>query len=125
MGKVSVIMPVYNGEKTIRKAVASLLLQSYEDWELVIVNDGSTDRTKDIIDSLCDNRIKVVHLKKNMGRGYARGIALEHVSGEYLAYLDADDMMHKEKLMSEVEVLENDKKIMLVFHLQSKKWYEM
>lgn len=112
--KVCVVMPVYNGASTIELALKSLVAQTYKNWICVIVNDGSKDGTKEILDSLTDSRFKVYHLPKNMGRGYARQFALEHAEGDYLAYLDADDFYHTEKLRLQVEVLESDSDIYLV-----------
>ena len=112
--KVCVIMPVYNGEKTIKLALASLLNQSYINWECVIVNDGSTDGTRSILDSLKDPRFRIFHLNKNCGRGVARDEALKRSEGDYLAYLDADDMMYKDKLMVQVEFLEANPGIRMV-----------
>lgn len=111
---VSVIMPVYNGEKTIKLAINSLLNQTYKNWICIIVNDGSTDETKSILDSINDSRFKIIHLKKNVGRGAARQVALDNSEGDYLAYLDADDFYHTEKLSIQVEVLNNEKEIALV-----------
>lgn len=112
--KVCVIMPVYNGEKTIKLALASLLNQSYTNWECVIVNDGSTDGTRSILDSLKDPRFRIFHLNKNCGRGVARDEALKRSEGDYLAYLDADDMMYKDKLKVQVEFLEANPGIRMV-----------
>ena len=112
--KVCVIMPVYNGEKTIKLALASLLNQSYTNWECVIVNDGSTDGTRSILDSLKDPRFRIFHLNKNCGRGVARDEALKRSEGDYLAYLDADDMMYKDKLKVQVEFLEANPDIRMV-----------
>lgn len=112
--KVSVIMPVYNGAKTIKYALASLVRQTYKNWECVIVNDGSTDGTKTILDSLDDSRFKIYHLSRNSGRGIAREEALHHVDGKYLCYLDADDMLHKDKIQVQVEYLESNMDVLLV-----------
>lgn len=112
--KVCIIMPVYNGASTIKLAIASLIAQSYDNWICVIVNDGSSDGTKEILDSLTDCRFKVYHLPKNKGRGYARQYALEHTEGDYLAYLDADDFYHKDKLKLQVNILQSNDNIMLV-----------
>lgn len=111
---VSVLMPVYNGETTIQFAVRSLLLQSWENWECIIVNDGSTDGTKDIVETLVDNRFKVINLSKNKGRGYAREVALENANGDYITYLDADDLIHSEKLYVQTLFLEKHQDIDLV-----------
>ncbi len=110
---VSIIMPVYNGEKTLRYALASLLCQTYENWICIIVNDGSKDSTKQILDSLTDYRFRIYNLEKNCGRGFARDEALKHAEGKYLAYLDADDIMHKDKLRLQVEYLETHIDVML------------
>lgn len=112
--KVCVVMPVYNGEKTLKYALASLLVQTYQNWECVIVNDGSTDKTRDILNSLNDPRFKIYHLDKNRGRGYARDVALLHAEGKYLCYLDADDMLHSDKIRKQVEYLEAHEDVLLV-----------
>ena len=112
--KVCVIMPVYNGEKTLKYALASLLRQSYQNWICVIVNDGSIDDTRLILDSLDDTRFKVYHLERNRGRGYARDIALSHAEGDYLCYLDADDMLHRDKIQIQVDYMEQHPDIRLV-----------
>lgn len=113
---VSVLMPVFNGIETIELAIKSLLLQTYENWELIIVNDGSTDGTKLYLDNLIltDARFKVIHLAKNMGRGYARNQCLENAKGEFVAFLDSDDLCMPTKLQKQVEFLENNQEISLV-----------
>lgn len=114
MPLVCIIMPVYNGENTIHYALNSIVRQTYENWICVIVNDGSTDRTKEILDSIEDKRFKIVHLSHNCGRGAARDEALNRAEGKYLAYLDADDMMHKDKIKTQVEFMESHPEFMLV-----------
>lgn len=111
---ISVIMPVYNGANTIRLALTSLLNQTYSNWKCVIVNDGSNDGTKEILNTIKDERFVIIHLDKNVGRGAARQIALDNSEGEFLAYLDADDFYHSEKLRYQVNVLINDMDIALV-----------
>jgi len=103
---VCVVMPVYNGAKTIMLAIKSLLYQTYPNWNCVIVNDGSKDSTKEILDRITDNRFKIIHLAENKGRGYARQICLENSSGDYLTYLDADDFYHPEKIKQQVDILD-------------------
>ncbi|MBQ2831201.1 glycosyltransferase family 2 protein [Methanobrevibacter sp.] len=88
--KVSVILPVFNGEKFIAKAIESVLSQSLSDFELIVVNDGSTDATSDIINGFSDSRIKVIN-QSNQGPGASRNNALKVVSGEYVMFLDSDD----------------------------------
>lgn len=105
--KVSVLMPVYNGEKTVKLALNSLLKQTYTNWVCIIVNDGSTDSTKAILDSLTDSRFKVIHLSENIGRGAARQVALDNAKGDYVAYLDADDIYHPNKIEQQITELIN------------------
>lgn len=111
---VSVLMPVYNGETTIQLAIRSLILQSWENWECIIVNDGSTDGTKNILTSLVDKRFHVINLSKNKGRGHAREVALENANGDYITYLDADDLIHSEKLYMQTLFLEKHQDVDLV-----------
>ncbi len=100
--KISFCIPVYNGEKTIARCIESILDLSYPDKEIIIVNDGSTDGTLDILKKY---PVKLVNLEQNMGRGYARQKALEHASGEYVALLDADGFITNknwaEKMLSD------------------------
>lgn len=111
---VSVLMPVYNGEETINYAIKSLLKQTWNNWECIIVDDGSTDNTPEILDGIIDDRFLVIKLKKNGGRGNARQLALSHAKGIYIAYLDADDLIHSDKIKSQVEYLESNCDISLV-----------
>jgi glycosyltransferase involved in cell wall biosynthesis len=90
-GLVSVMMPAYNAERFIRQAVESLLSQTYPEWELIVVNDGSTDRTAEIARAFGDPRIHVVN-QANSGEAAARNTCLERMRGEYVAFLDADDL---------------------------------
>lgn len=87
---VSIMMPAYNAEQYIEQAIDSVLAQTFIDWELVVVNDGSTDRTADILARYTDPRIKVIH-QENGGESVARNTALENMSSSLVAYLDADD----------------------------------
>jgi glycosyltransferase involved in cell wall biosynthesis len=103
---VSIMMPVYNGIRTLPLAVSSVLTQTYTNWMCIIVNDGSNDGTKEYLDSLQDKRFKIIHFPENKGRPYARQAALEAAEGKYLAFLDADDFYHTEKLEKQVEILE-------------------
>ena len=91
--KISVILPVYNSEKYIKKAIESVLTQTFSDFELIIVNDGSTDATSDIINSFDDERIKVI-TQSNQGPGAARNNALKSVNSDYVMFLDSDDWYH-------------------------------
>lgn len=89
--RVSVMMPAYNAEAFIAQAIESVLAQTYREWELLIVDDGSTDRTREVAKKYADPRITVLR-QANQGEAAARNTALEHQRGEYVAFLDADDV---------------------------------
>lgn len=94
MPAITVIIPVYNGEKTIAKTIESVLSQTFCDFEILIVNDGSTDDTTDVIARYLkqDKRIRVIE-KVNGGIASARNTGVEHALGDYIAFIDADDWM--------------------------------
>ena len=97
---ISIIMPVYNVEKYITKSIESVLAQSFNDFELLLVDDCSPDKSGKICDNFAkkDNRIKVVHLPENGGVANARNTVLRSTSGEYLCFLDSDDHFDKNML---------------------------
>lgn len=87
---VSIVMPVYNGERFIAEAIDSILAQTYGKWELIVINDGSTDDSIDFVSSVEDPRVRLFH-QKNRGLACARNAGIEQARGAYLAFLDADD----------------------------------
>ena len=94
----SVIMPVYNGEKFIDDAINSVCAQTYDNWELIIVNDGSKDNTADVLKKYeINSQIKIIH-KENGGVSVARNTAISASKGEYIVFLDADDVWHTNHL---------------------------
>ncbi len=97
MPKISVIMPVYNGERYLKGSIDSILSQTFGDFEFIIVNDGSTDGTEEIILSYKDPRIKY-YKKSNSGIVDSLNLALEHSIGEYVARMDADDISERSRL---------------------------
>lgn len=106
---ISVIVPCYNAENTIKATIQSVLLQTYSNWELLIVDDCSTDDSVKIINqySIKDPRIKLLSTDKNTGSpSEPRNIALEAAKGQYLAFLDADDTWLPNKLEEQLEFLE-------------------
>lgn len=99
-------MPTYNDARYIRDAVDSILAQTFTDFELVVVNDGSTDDTLDILAEYDDSRIRVVSHEKNLGRPYARNTALDVAKGEYVAWMDADDISLPTRLEKQVAFMD-------------------
>lgn len=108
--KVSIIMPSYNAEEFITASIASVIEQTFEDWELLICDDFSTDRTLEKIKSLSknDKRIKICRNKFSKGAAGARNTALEQASGRYIAFLDADDKWLPEKLEKQVSFMKTN-----------------
>lgn len=92
MPQITIIIPVYNAEKTLRRCVQSILMQTYTDWELLLIDDGSKDNSGKICDEYAaqDSRVRVFH-QKNGGASFARNIGLSYVSGEWIAFCDSDD----------------------------------
>ena len=103
---VSVVTPAFNAEHTLRRAHASVRTQSYDQWEHVIVDDGSTDGTSEVIAELAaDRRVKSVRTK-NGGTGWALNLGIEAARGEYIAFLDADDEYLRNHVSARVEAME-------------------
>lgn len=118
MNKIGVVIPVYNGAKTIEKSIKSLLYQKYRDWVAIIINDGSTDDTKKILDNYNnDDRFCIYHFHKNKGRPYARQMGLDIIKDKNLIYmcmLDADDWYYPNKLQFQYDFMENNSNITLL-----------
>ncbi|EOY5686655.1 glycosyltransferase family 2 protein [Vibrio cholerae] len=111
--KVSIILPVFNGQDYLKFALDSILNQSYENYELIIVNDGSTDKSELIIKEYNDTRI--VYIKHdNCGLSRSLNKAISISKGEYICRMDADDICHKDRLKKQVEILDAKKNLVLV-----------
>ncbi len=97
---VSIIMPAYNCERYIETAIYSVMTQTYQNWELLVIDDGSTDRTPDLISALCaeDNRIRLIKNQVNMGVAKTRNKGFTLSKGQFIALLDSDDVWHPDKL---------------------------
>lgn len=95
--KISVIVPVYNAEKYLKKCIMSVLRQTYDNWELILVDDGSKDGSPAIVDFAAkkDARIKAVH-QENAGPGAARNLGISEATGDYVVFLDSDDYIDKD-----------------------------
>ena len=94
---ISVIIPAYNAARTIRRCIQSVLDQTYTEWEMIIVDDGSKDDTLDICQSYDDSRIRVLH-KENGGVSSARNMGLKFAQGDYIAFIDSDDFIESDYL---------------------------
>lgn len=108
---ISVITPAYNAEKFISQTIESVIEQTYPYWEMIIVDDCSTDQTVQVIRQYQkkDDRIKFIQLEENSGAAVARNTAMEHAKGRYIAFLDSDDLWTKEKLSKQLQFMqEND-----------------
>lgn len=107
---VSIITPTYNAEKYIRETLQCVLNQSYQNWEMILADDASTDHTIYIIEEFAqkDSRIKLFKLPENRGNGFVRNAALEKATGKYIAYLDADDLWFPEKLEKQIHFLKRN-----------------
>lgn len=111
---VSVIIPAYNREKTIERAVMSVLNQTYKDLELIVVDDCSKDNTVEVLKSIKDDRFKIIELEKNSGACVARNVGIENAQGDYIAFQDSDDEWLLNKLEKQMDVFEKEK-VDLVF----------
>lgn len=94
---VSIIVPVYNCEKTIKRCIESLLNQIYNNIEIIVINDGSSDNTVQILNQFKDERLQVIN-KNNGGVASARNVALGKARGDFVAFCDADDFYNKKYL---------------------------
>jgi len=112
MPKISIIIPCYNSEQFIDRTIKSVLCQTFSDWELLLIDDHSTDKTKDILEKYAknDTRIKILQTKENSGGpALPKNIGIENAKGEYIAFLDHDDEWLPEKLEKQLAVFENSK----------------
>lgn len=115
--KISIIVPVYNSEDTLEKLVNSILIQKYNDYEVILVDDGSTDNTYKLMEKLSikDNRIKIF-TKKNEGPGLTRKYGYNQAKGELLFFMDSDDWLYDDNVLGKiVEIYNNDKFEVLFF----------
>lgn len=113
MSKVSVIIPTYNRAELIIETIQSVLDQTFDDFEIIVVDDGSTDNTKQVVDGFKDSRIKYIY-QENRGVANARNNGIKASSGEYIAFLDSDDMWLPENLELKVKMLDSHPDVALV-----------
>lgn len=103
--EISVVMPVYNGEKYLKEAIESILNQSFKNFEFIIINDGSTDKTAEIIQSYRDERIVYINNEKNLGLSKSFNIGIKVAQGSYIARMDADDLSLPERFEKQLNFL--------------------
>ncbi|GLI56799.1 glycosyl transferase [Propionigenium maris DSM 9537] len=110
MGKASIITPMYNAEQYIGETICSILDQTYANWEAIVIDDNSTDNGAEIVEKFVekDSRIKLIKLQENVGGAVARNMGIKAAKGDYIAFLDSDDLWHPEKLNKQVQFMENN-----------------
>lgn len=122
MPAISIIMPCHNGEKYIFDAIQSVVSQTFSDWELLVIDDNSSDGSVKIIEDFCakDARIKLLHAEKSTGLpATARNVGIENASGRFIAFLDCDDMWLPTKLARQIPLFET-KNVAVVFSFYAK-----
>jgi teichuronic acid biosynthesis glycosyltransferase TuaG len=107
--KIDIILPNYNSSKFVDKTIKSILNQSYKNWKLIIVDDFSNIRTKNILKKISKNKnIKVFFLNKNRGAGFCRNFAIKKSNSPYIAFIDSDDIWKKDKLKNQINFMKNN-----------------
>ena len=107
-GLVSVIVPVYNAGKWIEDTILSVRSQTYRDWELILVDDGSTDNSMEIMRQCADDRVRIIDDGSNRGAAYARNMGVKEAKGRYICYIDADDLWSPDKLEKQLAFIEEN-----------------
>lgn len=108
---ISIVMPSYNSEATIEESIRSVLQQTYLNWELIISDDSSIDKTVEIIHEFIANepRIILIQHSENRGAGFSRNDAISKARGKYIAFLDSDDIWHEKKLEIQIRFMSERK----------------
>ncbi|PMB32531.1 glycosyl transferase family A [Fischerella thermalis CCMEE 5319] len=114
MSLISIVIPTYNSEKTIRHTIESVLQQTFSDFELIIINDGSTDSTLKVVSQFQDSRIKVFSFD-NAGGNVSRNRGLKQAIGEFVSFLDADDLWTPDKLESQLNALKENPQAVVAY----------
>lgn len=107
---VSIITPFYNSSNFIKECIASVIAQTYTNWEIIIIDDCSQKKHKKILDVLCkdNSKIKVISLNKNIGPARARNVGISKAKGRYIAFLDSDDLWSSKKLENQISFMQNN-----------------
>lgn len=112
---VSIIINSYNGEKYLRKSISSIINQRYPNWEIIFWDNNSKDNTKKIVKSIDDKRIKYFRNRTYKKLYDSRNLAIKKCKGNYITFLDVDDWWHKNKLLSQVKLLNKKKDINIIY----------
>lgn len=113
MAKVSILMNCFNGERYLKEAIDSVYAQTYSDWEIIFIDNASTDRSAEIAKSY-DHRLKYYKIEKTIPLYSARNFALQYITGEFLAFLDTDDFWVPDKLSMQLDILEKYPEVYLI-----------
>jgi len=105
---VSIITPSYNCEKYIGKTIETVINQTYQNWEMLIVDDASTDNTEKVVKSYKDSRIKYIKLNENSGAAIARNKGMKDAKGKYIAFIDSDDLWKSDKLEKQIKFMKEN-----------------
>lgn len=108
-GVVSIIVPVYNAENFLEDTIKSIINQTYKNWELILINDCSNDRSKEIASKYVSDKIKWVEMDINSGAALTRNKGIEMSSGKYICFIDADDLWEKDKLKKQIKFMQEKK----------------
>lgn len=114
MPKVSIVIPAYNAMSYLPETLENVLKQTFDDFEVIVINDGSSDETEQYVFQIKDPRIKLIY-QENQGLAGARNTGIAHAEGEYITFLDADDLWEPTKLEKQVQVLEENPEVGLVY----------
>ena len=114
--KFSVVIPVYNNEQTIVRTIKSVLAQSYNNYEIIVIDDASTDKSLEVIKNTFSDKVHIIEKVINSGGSVARNAGMDVATGDYIAFLDADDIWHKDKLMLANQILCATPSINLLYH---------
>jgi len=112
---VSVVLPTYNRASLITRAIESVLGQEFTDLELIVIDDGSTDETSQVISRINDERLRFVHFEQNRGETFARNQGLQRARGELIAQMDSDDLWYPQKTSYQIELFERYRQLDLIF----------
>lgn len=106
--KISIIIPIHNGEKYIKQTIDNILNQTYHNWELILIDDGSNDCSRDIINEYKSEKIRIFCLKENSGPAIARNVGLKNARGRYICFQDADDLWENDKLEKQIKFMQKN-----------------